>query len=170
MIGDKGREIAREIVRILEDAGVDFSVAYPCNWLRFVIEELERSKIELIIPTREEEGVAIAAGAYLGGRKPVALMQSSGIGNCANVLASLHLTYRIPLPIIISHRGTLGERISAQLNMGRASPEILRALNIRTFFIRDPDDLWIMEEAIRISYLSEEPIGIFMSKRALLGG
>jgi sulfopyruvate decarboxylase subunit alpha len=80
--------------------------------------------------TREEEGIGILAGASLGGRRPAILMQNSGLGNCLNAICSLANYYALPLLLVVSHRGTDGERIEAQRPMGEATTGLVRAANV----------------------------------------
>jgi sulfopyruvate decarboxylase subunit alpha len=72
------------------EAGIDFVVSVPCVNLGKLMEMVECDPDIIHVPvTREEEGFGIAAGAYMGGKKPAILMQNSGLGNSVNVLASL---------------------------------------------------------------------------------
>ena len=80
--------------------------------------------------TSEEEGVALLAGAWLGGEKSVLLMQSSGVGNVINA-AGLLKTCRIPLLMIVTMRGEEGEFNSWQVPMGEATPAVLEAMDVR---------------------------------------
>jgi sulfopyruvate decarboxylase subunit alpha len=86
--------------------------------------------VRLLLATREEEAFGIAAGLYLGGRRPAVMLQSSGLGNSLNALTSLLIPYRIPALIIVSMRGDEGEWNSAQVPMGRAVRAILDAIGI----------------------------------------
>ncbi len=115
----------------LKKAGIDFVASVPCVNLKELLDEIEGDEEIIHIPvTREEEGIGVCAGAYLGGKNPAMVMQNSGLGNSAGALASLDLLYRIPLLMIISHRGDLGERISAQVPMGQLTPRLLDDLGI----------------------------------------
>ena len=76
--------------------------------------------------TTEEEGVAIAAGAWLGGRRSVLLMQSSGVGNCINML-SLPVSARFPLLMLVTMRGEWAEFNPWQVPMGQATQAALEA-------------------------------------------
>jgi sulfopyruvate decarboxylase TPP-binding subunit len=67
------------------------------------------------------------------------LMQCSGLGNCLNAVGSLCVPYGIGVPIILSMRGTLGERNPSQVPMGRATPSLLAALEIQAFPVADPE-------------------------------
>jgi sulfopyruvate decarboxylase subunit alpha len=86
--------------------------------------------VRLLLATREEEAFGIAAGLYLGGRRPTVMLQSSGLGNSLNALTSLVVAYQIPILIVVSMRGDAGEWNAAQVTMGRAVRPILDAIGI----------------------------------------
>ena len=86
---------AGPFVDCLQAAGFDFFVGVPCSLVGPVISELEQRGLYLP-ETREDAALGVAAGAYLGGRLPVVVMQNSGLGVSLNALGSLHLLYRIP--------------------------------------------------------------------------
>ncbi|MGV8174750.1 MAG: sulfopyruvate decarboxylase subunit alpha [Methanothrix sp.] len=112
-------------------AGIDFATSVPCVNLQELLTLISVDKDIIHLPvTREEEGVGICAGAWMGGRRPALLMQNSGLGNSINALASLDLLYKIPLLMIISHRGGWGEPIIGQVPMGRLTVPLLDAMNI----------------------------------------
>src|SRR2546425_10129522 len=83
-------------------------------------------KMLSVVLTTEEEGIGLAAGAWLGGEKSVLLMQSSGVGNVINA-AGLLKTCRIPLLMIVTMRGEAGEFNSWQVPLGQAAPALLQA-------------------------------------------
>src|SRR3546814_8563366 len=81
--------------------------------------------------TTEEEGIAIAAGAWAGGQRSVLLMQSSGVGNCVNML-SLIASCRLPLLTVVTMRGAWAEFNHWQVPMGRATPQAFELMGVRT--------------------------------------
>lgn len=87
--------------------------------------------------TTEEEGIALLAGAWLGGETGVLLMQSSGVGNCINML-SLARTCRFPLLMLVTMRGQFGEFNPWQVPMGQATPQVLEAMDTLIFNADDP--------------------------------
>jgi sulfopyruvate decarboxylase TPP-binding subunit len=91
--------------------------------------------------TREEECVSYAAGFRAAGGTPVVLMQCSGLGNSVNALSSLAVPYGLGFVIVLSMRGTLGERNPAQVPLGRTTVELLSLLGIQSFSLRSPDDV-----------------------------
>ena len=86
-------------------------------------------EMRAVVLTTEEEGIGLAAGAWLGGEKSVLLMQSSGVGNVINA-AGLLKTCRIPLVMIVTMRGEAGEFNSWQVPMGEATPGVLEAMGV----------------------------------------
>ena len=79
---------------------------------------------------REDEAVGMAAGAFLGGKQPVVLMQNSGMGNCLNALTSLNLIYAMPCLLLISWRGYQGNDAPEHLVMGEVCTRILDTVSI----------------------------------------
>ena len=146
----------------LKKAGINFIVSVPCINLGKLLEMVDCDEEIIHVPvTREEEGFGICAGSYMGGKKTAILMQNSGLGNSVNVLASLYKLYQIPLIMIISHRGTVGETISAQVPMGEATPGVLDALEIAYFNPKTPEEaLKIIPEAWTLADMGGGPLGI----------
>jgi sulfopyruvate decarboxylase subunit alpha len=120
----------------LADGGVTVAAYVPDTRLQGVLACLAERSVLLRSLSREEECVAYAAGQRVSGRRPVVLMQSSGLGNSINALASLAVPYRLGIPIVMSMRGTLGEANPSQVPMGRATVPLLNALGIQSFSLR----------------------------------
>ncbi len=160
-------ESSRAVYQGLVEAGIDFVVSLPCINLKELLKMVEATPDMIHIPvTREEEGIGICAGAYLAGKKTAILMQNSGLGNSVNVLASLFKLYHMPLLMIISHRGTLGEKINGQIPMGKATPKILDSLDI-TFFKPDNSKkaFNIILKSWEHSQLSGVPVGVLLDNQ-----
>jgi len=103
-------DVNLKLYESLKNSGIDLILSLPCIMLKDLIQILEyKNEIQHISITREEEGVGIAAGAYLAGRTPALLIQNSGIGNSINAIKSLLELYEIPIIFIMSHRGDKGE-------------------------------------------------------------
>ena len=117
--------------------------------------------------TTEEEGVAIAAGAWLGGRRSVLLMQSSGVGNCINML-SLPITARFPLLMLVTMRGEWAEFNPWQVPMGRATQAALEAIGVRVLRADGADDLIdAVESAASLAYQADQQIAVLIGQRLL---
>ena len=106
----------------LKLARIDFAASVPCVNLCELLQLVDSNSGMIHVPvTREEEGVGICAGHGWAENAPMLLMQNSGLGNSINALASLDLLYKIPLLMVISHRGCVGETIAGQVPMGQLS-------------------------------------------------
>lgn len=160
-------ESSQAVYQGLVEAGIDLVVSLPCINLKELLKMVEANPDMIHIPvTREEEGIGICAGGYLAGKKTAILMQNSGLGNSVNALASLFKLYHMPLLMIISHRGTLGEKINGQIPMGKATPKILDSLDI-TFFKPDNSKkaFNIILNSWEHSQLSGVPVGVLLDNQ-----
>ena len=150
------------IYKGIKDAGINFIVSVPCANLKKLLKLIEEDEEKKHVPvTREEEGFGICAGAYMGGLKPAILMQNSGLGNSVNVIASLMKLYNFPILMIISHRGSLGEKVYGQFPMSKATTKILDSLDLKYEQVKDPNETReIVKKAWDLSEISGEPIAL----------
>lgn len=117
--------------------------------------------------TTEEEGVAILAGADLGGARGVLLMQSSGTGNCVNML-SLIKGGRFPFLALVSMRGDFGEGNPWQFPMGQAVQPVLEAMGVICLRIEGPEDvLPTVEAALTMVFQSGHAVAVLLTQKLL---
>ena len=130
-----------------------------------LIAGVELDPFFTVVPlTREEEGVGVLNGFYLGGQRGTLMMQVSGLGNSINGLSSLAIPYQIPFLMLISQRGELGEFNAAQIAIGRAARPILDTLGIQHFTLRRIDEVAVlMDGAIKTDYTAQQPVALFIS-------
>jgi len=122
-------------------AGIDFAVFLPDSMLDGVEQLIiERGDIAVYQCSREDEGIAMAMGAFLVGKRPVALMEGSGIGMSALILAR-GIVQKTPTMLIIGHNSTLGERYDYHGATRLVAEPVLRALNIPYHVLFDPGDI-----------------------------
>lgn len=121
----------------LRDAGISQVAYVPDAGLRGLINRAHHDPaVTAVCLTSEEEGVALAVGAWLGGARAVLLMQSSGVGNTVNLLG-LATTCRAPLLTLVTMRGQFGETNPWQVPMGQATPTVMRAMGLTVFEVDD---------------------------------
>ena len=119
------------VFNALKDNGVRIMSALPETWLVHLIRMAEDDPdTTLVRLAKEEEGVGISMGAHLAGVKSAMLMQNHGFLASVNGIVSGAQLYRIPLLMLISHRGSFGERDPWQTEGGGVTEEVLRALRI----------------------------------------
>ena len=152
----------QKVLDILERNRINIAATLPCDRIKALLVLLEKN-IQTISLTREENGVGICAGIYLGGGRPMMVIQSTGLGNMINALLSLNLTYDIPLPIIASWRGVYKESIETQWQLGKRMPEILSVSGINFTIINSLNEIDTLDEAIKESFSSLHPHVILMS-------
>jgi sulfopyruvate decarboxylase alpha subunit len=125
------------------------------------------SKMHAVSLTTEEEGVALAAGAWLGGERAALLMQSSGVGNCINML-SLSRTCRFPMPMFITMRGEWEEFNPWQVPMGQAVEPVLKLCDAEIMRVRKPDEVaGVAERALQSAYGDERIVAVLLSQELI---
>ena len=124
-------------------------------------------EMKVVRLTTEEEGVALAVGAWLGGEKSVLLMQSSGVGNCINMLSMLTVC-QVPLPMLITMRGDWAEFNPWQVPMGRATPGVLEEMGALVSRADRVEDLVpLAEGTLRIAFNTLRPAALLIGQRLL---
>ncbi len=117
--------------------------------------------------TTEEEGIALAAGAWLGGERAALLMQSSGVGNCVNAL-TLASNCGFPVLIIVTMRGEWGEFNPWQIPMGQATPDTLRLAGVRTLRLeRAEDALTTVTAAAKLAFGGYGAVAVLIAQRMI---
>ncbi|MDI7174958.1 phosphonopyruvate decarboxylase [Leptospira santarosai] len=135
------------LVNNLFNYGFDFYSGVPCSILKGLINQCAKSA-KFVRATNEGDAVAICAGAYLGGKKPVVMMQNSGLSNAISPLASLNFPFQIPVLGFISLRGDqeIGDEPQHEL-IGKITIDLLNALKIDWEILSS--DSQLLEEQIR---------------------
>ena len=157
-------EIYRELV-----AAEVRQVAYvPDAGHKTLIELCHRDALmKTVSLTSEQEGVALLAGAWLGGQRGVLLMQSSGVGNCINML-SLSAECRIPLLMLVTMRGEWGEFNSWQLPMGQSTEAVLQAQSVLVYRVDSQADV---AETVRacaaLAFNSGRAVAVLIAQRVV---
>jgi sulfopyruvate decarboxylase subunit alpha len=135
-------EVTRAIVDGLKEAGIDFVSYLPETWMHDVYDAvLGDDGFEVVLGTNEGECVAICAGAWLGGRKPVAIFENSGLRVAAETLARLGIGHGIPALMIMPFRGDLGDKDWWAQPHGHTLVPMLEALGVRYRIVRDAADV-----------------------------
>ncbi|MCC6720173.1 MAG: phosphonopyruvate decarboxylase [Acetobacteraceae bacterium] len=163
-----GPDWAHDMYDLLRAEGVTQICYVPDAGHRVMIDRsLADPEVHSIPLTTEEEGVALLAGAELGGSKGVLLMQSSGVGNCINML-SLTNGARFPLLCLVSMRGDFGEGNPWQFPMGRATRTVLEAMGVVVLKAEGPGDVIpTIQAACTMVWGSGEAVAVLLGQRLL---
>lgn len=154
--------------RLLREARVRQVAVVPDAGLARLITLCESDRTMRVVRlTSEEEGVALLAGAWLGGEKGILLMQSSGVGNCVNLLA-MTLACRFPLVALVTMRGEPGESNPAQVPMGSATPRVLEAMGVDVRRAEREEEVpAVLSAALEHAYAAEVPCAVLIAQRVL---
>ena len=134
---------------------------------RLIERAHEDASMRAVVLTTEEEGVALAAGAWLGGQRTVLLMQSSGVGNCINML-SLPVNCRMPLLMLVTMRGEWGEFNPWQVPMGSGTPAVLEAMGVLVRRADHPAEAGlVVRAAADLAFGSSVAVAVLLSQRLI---
>jgi sulfopyruvate decarboxylase alpha subunit len=161
-----------EIVRdTLKRHNVSLVTYVPDNVLRPVIELIEADRFfTCFVTTREEEALGIVAGAWMGGTHGIVLMQTSGFATLPNAIASLAVPFQIPLLLMVSERGTLGEFNIGQALVARTMRPVLDSLAMEHHTLTRLDEVeFIIDRSIRQAVATQAPVCFILSP-LLTGG
>jgi sulfopyruvate decarboxylase TPP-binding subunit len=141
------QDVARLFRDSLKANGVDFAVLLP-DTILYALDELliADPDVETIVCAREDEGIGIALGAYMGGKKPVVLMEGSGLGLSSLVLAR-GMVHGLPILLLAAHNTVYGERLPAHNATRMVAQPTLDMLRIPYHVLLHADEIsWVLRE------------------------
>lgn len=151
--------------KLLKNNGFNFFSGVPCSYIGSIIKILSQCNDYQYIPaTREDEALGIAVGAYMGGKKPVVLMQNSGLGNSMDTLTSLILLYRYPILLVISWRGCEENDYPEHSLMGKYMMTFLKTMKIPTIILSKDEMSEQIAKADRTMKKLETPVALILKK------
>jgi sulfopyruvate decarboxylase alpha subunit len=156
------------IFDVLQDHEVKQVYHVPDAGHSRLIEACQKSNSIRTVPlTTEEEGIALAAGAWLGGQRSVLLMQSSGVGNTINLMG-LTKTLRFPFLTLITMRGDYGEFNSWQYPMGQGTPKVLEAMGVLLYSVDKADEVKAtVDAAARAAFNGGQAVAVLLRQKLI---
>jgi sulfopyruvate decarboxylase subunit alpha len=157
---------SRAVYGALKAAGVRVISALPETWLVHLVRLADDDpEMTLVRLAKEEEGVGVSTGAHFAGVRSALLMQNHGLFQSVNGLISLALLYKIPLLMLISDRGHLGERDPWQTEGGKYTRRVLDALGIVRDELTHPDDAERkVARAMTLAHASLSPVALILTR------
>ncbi len=154
------------IYRALKACGIRLLSALPETWLVHLVQIAEDDpQMTLVRLAKEEEGVGLSAGAHFAGVKSAMLMQNHGYLASINGIVSFAHLYKIPLLILITYRGSFGERDPWQTQGGNATEPLLRAMNIPYSFLDTPPSVEKrIAQAHTLAESSLQPVALLLTR------
>ena len=157
---------SRIVFDALKANGVRVMSALPETWLVHLIRLADNDPdVTLVRLAKEEEGVGISMGAHFAGVKSAMLMQNHGLLAAINGIVSGAQLYRVPLLMLISDRGTFGERDPWQTEGGAVTEPVLAALRIPIMRLDDPGKVaHRIAQALTLAYASNKPVAVLLTR------
>ena len=157
-----------DVFRAIQARNITLVCTVPDGGLSNLLDLIEADdKIRLVTLSTEEEGSGITAGCWLGGRRAMIAMQSSGVGNCINALG-LPLAYRAPCLMLVTMRGQWGEFNPWQVPMGQAAKPALEAMGVRCFPVERPEQVGeTFAAAADLAFNSRTSAAVLVSQRII---
>jgi sulfopyruvate decarboxylase alpha subunit len=157
-----------DIFAVLQDHDVKQVYHVPDAGHSRLIEACQTSNsIRTLALTTEEEGVGLAAGAWLGGQRSALLMQSSGVGNTINLMG-LTKTLRFPFLTLITMRGDWGEFNSWQYPMGQGTPKVLEAMGVLLYSVDKAEDVKsTVDAAARSAFNGGQAVAVLLRQKLI---
>ncbi len=157
------------IYQALKAAGVKLVSALPETWLVHLIHLSEEDpEMTLVRLAKEEEGIGISAGSHFAGVRSALLMQNHGFFQAVNGIISLALLYKIPLLMLITDRGYLGERDPWQTEGGKFTRRMLDALGIVREDLVNPSEVCAqISRAMTLAQSSLSPVALLLARQLM---
>ena len=150
----------------LKECDIQLLSALPETWLVHLVRMADEDPDMILVRlAKEEEGVGISAGAHFAGIKSAMLMQNHGFLASINGIVSFAHLYKIPLLMLISYRGSLGERDPWQTQGGNITESVLRALGIPYSFLDSMDTVKKrLRQAQTLAESSLQPVALLLTR------
>jgi sulfopyruvate decarboxylase subunit alpha len=157
---------SKVVYEALKAAGVTMMSALPETWLVHLIRMADDDPdVTLVRLAKEEEGIGISMGAYLAGARSALLMQNHGFLQSINGIVSGAMLYKVPLLLMISDRGHLGERDPWQTEGGKVTRHMLDALGIVRDELHTTDEVESkVAKAITLAHSSSSPVALLLTR------
>jgi sulfopyruvate decarboxylase subunit alpha len=147
----------------LKGVGVSLISALPETWLVHLVRMAdEDDEMTLVRLAKEEEGVGISAGAHFAGARSAMLMQNHGFLQAINGIVGVSLLYKVPLLMLITDRGSFGEKDPWQTEGGKHTRPVLNALNIAHDDLTRPED--VESKAMTLAQSSLSPVALLLGR------
>ena len=162
-------DVAAQIREGLRQAGVNFVATLPENNLEPLVGLFRDASDIVHVPlAREEEGIGVCAGAYLGGKVPAMIMMDAGLLACSNALTVLAGQAGIPMLLLVGYSGGLGERYFMHTPLGRVVEPLLGALGlVYTVAERVDDAIDKIVRANTLAHSSKRPVAVLLDGECL---
>lgn len=160
-------EGSRQVLAGLKEAGIQLVASVPDINLLELITLLYEDKEIIHVPVgREEEGIGVCVGAYLGGKRVAMLMQNGGLMNSCNGIVTTGIQFGIPVLLLIYYAGDFGD--NAFHALGLLTEPVLQGLGVKYSLMRDPTHVkQDIAGAVSVAEASKRPVALLLTRAVL---
>lgn len=149
-------------------AGIDLVACLPDSWLQPALDAFDASdEVEVVRVAREDDGIGVCAGAWLGGRRALLLCQNAGLLLSANALAGITHHHQLPVLVVAADRGGVGDGFYYQAYKGRTTVPVLDALDVPWHRVTSPAGFALLPDAYQQAEMHRRPVVLLAEKEAL---
>lgn len=160
--------VTGRIVDELAGCGIRLVASLPDNWIAELITAIERDdRFIHVRANREESAIGLCSGAFLGGVKSVALMGASGLMTCVYALTKINYSYHIPLLILITLRGAIGDRAPYHVSNGLYLLPLMDSISLPYTIVDRPEKIGAISTAFEHSRTINRPVVVAFTREAL---
>ncbi len=163
-------DIATRIADEIAACGIELIASLPDNWIAALIETVDADARFTHVPVnREESAIGLCSGAYFSGTGALALMGASGLMTCIYAITKINYTYMVPLLILITMRGRIGDRAKHHVSNGLYLEPVMRAIDLPYTVIERADDLGEIGRAWEHAKITARPAVVGFTREILRG-
>ncbi len=166
-----GADIAARIADEMASSGIELVASLPDNWIADLIETVDGDdRFDHVPVNREESAIGLCSGAYFSGTGAVALMGASGLMTCVYAITKINYTYMVPLLIMITMRGRIGDRAKHHVSNGLYLEPVMKAIDLPYTVIERADDLGEIGRAWEHARITARPTVVGLTRDVLRDG
>jgi sulfopyruvate decarboxylase alpha subunit len=169
-VTDSGSENAKRIADELASCGVKLVASLPDNWVMDVIDTIDRDDRFIHVPVnREESAIGLCSGAYMGAMGSAALMGASGFMTVVYALTKINYTYEIPLLLLATLRGAVGDHHKHHVSNGLYLLPVLDAISMRYQIVDEAEEIPLISRCYRHTRTYARPMVVLFTRDLLRG-
>ena len=169
-MSDKEKDAARRIADVLAECGVKLVTSLPDDWIAELIKTVSRDNRFIHVPVnREESAVGLCSGTFFTDMRSVALMGASGFMTCVYAITKINYTYEIPLFLMATLRGAVGDHHKHHISNGLYLLPVLDAISMPYQIIDKPEDIGLISRCYRHTRTYARPLAILFTRDLLRG-
>jgi sulfopyruvate decarboxylase alpha subunit len=163
--------VTAQIIERLVECQVRLVASLPDNWIADLITAIDADERFLHVRVnREESAIGLCSGAFFGGVRAVALMGASGLTTCLYALTKINYSYQIPLLLLVTLRGAIGDRAPYHVSNGLYLLPMLDAISLPYTIVERPEQLAVIPTAFTHARTINRPVVVAFTREVLRGG